>query len=291
MYTVAGIGELLWDVLPNEEKLGGAPINFTYHATALGGTGIPISCVGNDQRGRKALDFLAGKHLETDYITTVDAFPTGTVTITIDPSGVATYQFPDDVAWDHLEVKALHRLLPSRLHAVCFGTLAQRNEPTRSTIQTLLRQLPPGTKKIFDINLRQQFYNRDIIKTSLALCTIVKLNEDELSVLSSLFGLSGTVQEQLRQLRGSFDLELAILTRGDRGSLLLTSCECVEHPGIPSAIVDTIGAGDSFTAAVTIGLLNGVPLPEISDKANRLAAYVCAHTGAMPEIPTHFRYC
>lgn len=290
MFTVAGIGELLWDVLPSEEKLGGAPINFTYHAAALGGEGIPVSSIGNDSRGEKALDFLAAKQLDTRCISVSDQLPTGFVTIELDHAGVAHYHFPDDVAWDHLLINQAARSVTDRLHAVCFGTLAQRSASSRTTIRRYLGDLPTATKRVFDLNLRQDFYSRDIIETSLELCSILKLNEDELAILATMFGLTGDTREQLHNLLRVHHLELVILTRGAGGSLLLSDRECVDHPGTATTVVDTIGAGDSFTAAVVIGLLLQRPLAEINETASRLAAYVCSQSGAMPDIPEIYGY-
>jgi fructokinase len=290
MFTVAGIGELLWDVLPSEEKLGGAPINFTYHAAALGGEGIPISSIGNDSRGTKALDFLAAKQLDTRCISISDQLPTGFVTIELDNAGVAHYHFPDHVAWDHLLINQAAQSVTDRLDAVCFGTLAQRSRASRTTIRGYLTDLPAATKRVFDLNLRQDFYSRDIIETSLEICSILKLNEDELAILASMFGLSGNTQEQLNSLLRGHCLELVILTRGAGGSILLSDEKCVSHPGTATTVVDTIGAGDSFTAAVVIGLLLQRPLAEINETASRLAAYVCSQSGAMPDIPQLYSY-
>ncbi len=290
MFTVAGIGELLWDVLPTEEKLGGAPINFAYHAAALGADGIPISSIGKDPRGSKALDFLAAKQLDTRCISISDELPTGFVSIELDNAGIARYHFPGQVAWDRLTINRAAQSAADRLHAVCFGTLAQRNASSRATITRYLHGLPAGTKRVFDLNLRQDFYSRDIIETSLDLCSILKLNDDELATLASMFGLSGSTPEQLHGLLRGHHLELVILTRGADGSILLSEREISDNPGTATTVVDTIGAGDSFTAAVTIGLLLHQPLAEINETANRLAAYVCSQSGAMPDIPETYAY-
>jgi fructokinase len=290
MYSVAGIGELLWDVLPAEEKLGGAPINFTYHATALGAEGFPISSIGDDARGKKALDFLAAKHLDTRCISISKTLPTGYVTIHLDNAGVANYHFPNHVAWDRLTVNQAAQSIAEHLHIVCFGSLAQRNAASRATIRNYLHSLPAETKRIFDLNLRQDFYTRDIIETSLDLCTILKLNEEELTTLASMFVLPGNRLEQMGSMIQVHHLDLVILTRGADGSILLSAREKSEHPGTPASVVDTIGAGDSFTAAVAIGLLLGRPLTEINETASRLAAYVCGQSGAMPDIPAMYAY-
>lgn len=286
---IAGIGELLWDVLPTEENLGGAPVNFCYHAAALGADARPISTIGDDLRGSAALAVLRTKRLETGSISIVDGYPTGYVTACLDSHGVATYQFPPDVAWDHLNINDDAHAIAPRLQAVCFGTLAQRSPASRRVIRDYLRLLPSGTLRVFDINLRQHFFDREIIETSLQLCSILKLNEDELDILSSLLGLGGTVIERLQALQRVGELELVLLTKGPGGSVLLSPREQIEHPGENSRVVDTIGAGDAFTAAVTVGLLHNRPLAEISTTANRIAAYVCGQAGAMPDIPASLR--
>lgn len=287
---IAGIGELLWDVLPDSEQLGGAPVNFAYHVSALGAEAVAISTIGNDGRGKKALEELQKRGVNTSYISVSEQFPTGYVTAHIDDQGIATYEFPDDVAWDHLAINpAAHQCAPE-LKAICFGTLAQRSESARLTIQRYLDTASADTIKVYDLNLRQQFYSRTTIETSLKLSTVLKLNDEELSLLSALLQITGSETEQLAALRKHFDLELVILTKGDKGSLLITEGEISSHPGIDTEIVDTIGAGDSFTAAVVTGLLLNKTLEEINTKANDLAAYVCSQSGAMPLVPHHYRY-
>jgi len=284
-----GLGELLWDVLPGGERLGGAPANFSYHAAALGAVSLPVSTVGMDERGERALRELEAKGLSTAGIAVTDRYPTGYVEAILDDRGVATYRFPDDVAWDHLEINDAARAAATRAAAVCFGTLCRRSPDSRRVIEGYLRRLPPAVVKVFDVNLRQHFYSPEIVRTSLEQADIVKLNDDELVVLSGYFQLTGDASNQLRQLRERFGLELAILTRGGQGSLLVSAAEISDHPGITASLVDTIGAGDSFTAMVTMGILLGLPLTEINDRANRLAAWVCSRPGAMPAIPAEFR--
>lgn len=285
-YTVAAIGEILWDILPTAEVLGGAPVNFAYHVTALGAKGLPISTVGDDPRGAKALAELQRRGVETAGISVAGEWPTGYVDISLDESGVAAYSFPAEVAWDHLQVNAFARNLQGQLDAVCFGTLAQRSDPSRRTIREFLDGLRPETVRVCDVNLRQNFYSRELIESSLGRADLLKLNEEELPVLADLLGLGGGEERLwLRQLLARFGLSLAILTRGGRGSLLMTPTDVSDHPGVATGIADTIGAGDAFTAAVTLGYLGKMELGRINDRANRLAAYVCTRQGAMPEIP------
>ncbi len=287
---IAGIGELLWDVLPESEQLGGAPINFAYHVSALGAEAVAISTIGNDRRGEKALKELQNKGVDTSYISVLEQFPTGYVTARVDGKGIAAYEFPDDVAWDHLVINPAAQQCAAELNAICFGTLGQRSDPARLTIQRYLQSTTDTIVKVCDLNLRQNFYSRTTIETSLRLSTILKLNDDELTIVSSLFLFDGSEHEKLEALRKHFDLDLVILTRGSNGSILLTEDEISRHQGIDTKIVDTIGAGDSFTAAVVTGLLLNKTLDEINEKANCLAAYVCSQSGAMPPVPNLYRY-
>lgn len=287
---IAGIGELLWDVLPDSEQLGGAPINFAYHVSALGAEAVAISTIGNDSRGKKALKVLENNGVDTSYISVLEQFHTGYVTARVDGEGVATYEFPDDVAWDHLTVNPAAQQCAAELDAICFGTLAQRSESARLTIQGYLETTSEKAIKVCDLNLRQNFYSRTTIETSLRLGTVLKLNDDELAYVSSLFKLNGAEHEQLEALRKYFDLELVILTRGGNGSILITEDAISRHPGITAEIVDTIGAGDSFTAAVVTGLFFNKTLDEINEKANSLAAYVCSQPGAMVPVSQHYRF-
>lgn len=286
----AGVGELLWDVLPDVEKLGGAPINFAYHFNGCGGEGIAISTIGTDMRGDMALHVLENHGVQTEGISRTGRFPTGYVNAGIDEHGVASYSFPDDVAWDHLEINAFAQEAASALNCVCFGTLAQRGKSTRETIHRYLTRCPADAIKIYDINLRQEFYNRDIIEQSLKLCNMLKLNDDELLLLSQMFDLDGEDSDKMSSLLHHFKLKLVILTRGNAGSCLLTSDRSSEHPGISTEVVDTIGAGDSFTAAVAYGMLSGEELDKINAVANNVAAFVCSRPGAMVAIPEHLKY-
>lgn len=288
--VVAGIGELLWDILPGGENLGGAPINFAYMIAAMGGVGIPVSTVGDDERGHRALAELAHTGLSVECISTITGPPTGTVDARIDDEGVASYSFPDDVAWDHLLINEPAHLLKKSLRAICFGTLAQRYAANRRTLRSYLDTLNPECIRVCDLNLRQHFYSKETLLFCLHCCTVLKINDEELEVLAKMMSLSGNTPEQLSRLISEFDLDMAALTRGGRGSIIMTRDCFASHPGYGATPVDTIGAGDSFTAAVVLGLLGGRELAEISSVANRLAAYVCTQSGAMVRIPPHYRY-
>ncbi len=284
-YTIAGIGELLWDVMGDIEEIGGAPINFAYHVTALGARGIAISTIGQDKRGKRAIAELHKRGLEVEAISYSDMHITGYVAATLDGKGVATYNFPDDVAWDHLDINSFAQKIQSQLDAVCFGSLAQRSHSSRRAIHLFLDDLSDHTLKVFDVNLRQNFYSIEIIESSLQYADILKLNDEELPILAKLLHIEGPKNQRLSVLINRYNLKMAILSRGANGSILQTSEDFSEHPGITTPIVDTIGAGDSFTAAVTIGYLQQLDLNDINEKANRLAAYVCSQQGAMPPIP------
>ena len=290
-YIIAGIGELLWDVLPDVEVIGGAPVNFAYHVTALGATGIPITTIGRDARGEKALAELQKRSVDIAAIAISDEFVTGYVPAVLDNEGKASYHFPDKLAWDHLEINAYAAKLGTSLDAICFGSLAQRSEYSRRIIYDYLDSLRPGTVKVFDINLRQNFYSAQVIANSLLRTNILKLNEEELPVLATLLELQDASDQWLPALIKQYDLAMVIFSQGDKGSLLLTPDNCSEHPGIVTQVKDTIGAGDSFTAAAIIGYLQGFPLDKINEQANRVAAYVCSQQGAMPHLPESLSYC
>lgn len=288
-YVLAGIGEVLWDVLPQAEVLGGAPVNFAYHATALGAVGVAISTIGRDQRGNRALEELSRHGVNTATIAAIDRYATGYVQATIDDKGMASYVFPDDVAWDHLHINDAARKKAATLDALCFGTLAQRSPVAHHAISSYFHALPATTLKVFDINLRQNFYSKEIITSSLSRADILKLNDEELPVVAHLLGLTGSSLHQLSTLLNEYTLKMAILSRGAAGSLLVSPAEQSDHPGMTTQLVDTIGAGDAFTAAATLGFLQGLSLSAINERANRLAAYVCSQQGGMPTIPKELR--
>lgn len=286
---IAGIGELLWDVLPEAEVIGGAPVNFAYHVTALGEKGLPISTIGRDTRGERALAELQKRGVDTSAISISDEYPTGYVIAEVDKEGKASYNFPDEVAWDYLVLNEYAANLRMNLDAVCFGSLAQRSEHSRRVIYNFLDALRPETVKVFDINFRQDFYSRQVIESSLQRTDILKLNEEELPVLARLLDLQEPGDRCLPLLIKKYHLKMTILSMGDSGSLLLTPDSSSKHSGIVTHVQDTIGAGDSFTAAATIGYLQGLSLDDINEQANRVAAYVCSQQGGMPPLPDGFK--
>jgi len=289
MSIIAGIGEVLWDVLPGGKKLGGAPANFIYHINALGGQGVLVSRVGDDGLGREACALLVEQGIDTGHIAIDPVHPTGTVLAKLDAQGKADYIFPPDVAWDFLGLRPKDEALAPNLQAVCFGSLAQRSHISQAAIQQFLDLVPPTALKIFDINLRGTFYNREVIGRSLALADVLKISDEELPVVADMFGITGDDRTVLTALATQYNLDLCALTRGAEGSLLISREDQHDHPGLATQIKDTIGAGDAFTAALTLGLLVGWSLEMINDRANAVAAAVCGHAGAMPPLPDALR--
>ena len=283
-FISVGIGELLWDVFPEGKRLGGAPVNFSYHCHQLGAEGFPVSAVGADELGAGIRSVLDEKKLPATFVAEDADHPTGTVQVTLE-NGKPSYEICEDVAWDHIPMSGTLEALAQKTDAVCFGSLAQRNEVARSTIHAFLAAMPADALKIFDVNLRQAFFSKETIEASLERCNILKLSDEELPVLAEMFGLTGLVQKQLEQLRRKFDLQLIAYTRGPNGSRLIKAYEMHDHPGCPGEAVDSVGAGDSFTATLCMGLLNKQPLSKINEHANRVGTFVCSQTGATPVFP------
>ena len=286
---IIGIGEVLWDMLPNGKQLGGAPANFAYHAHSLGARSLLISAIGDDDLGREILHTLSQKKLDTRYFQVGERRETGTVSIEVDPAGMPTYVIHEDVAWDYISWDEELTELAAAADAVCFGSLAQRSFISRSTIQAFLQHMRPASIRVFDLNLRQSYYTPEIITHSLQLATLLKLNDEEWPTLAKMLGLPPEVPAGVRELMARFELDLVALTRGAAGSLLITATELHEQPAPAIEVVDTVGAGDAFTAALTVGLLRHLPLAAVHASASQLAGYVCGCAGAMPPIPAEFR--
>lgn len=284
--VIVGLGEILWDVFPDGAKFGGAPANFASHAAALGGDVRMVSGVGRDELGDAALQTLKKKQLSTDFIQQPENFPTGAVQISVDAAGRPTYEFGRDEAWDHLLWSDALAELARDTDAVCFGTLGQRGRISRQTIQRFVAATRSDCLRVFDINLRPPFVSLPDVDASLRLATVLKLNDDELPVLAEHYGLTGSPIDQLKLLAQRFALRAVVLTRGADGAVLLRGDEISERPGQSVVVKDTVGAGDAFTAAVTLGLLRGLPLDVINRHASRVAAFVCSRAGATPQLPT-----
>lgn len=287
--NVIGIGELLWDVLPAGPRMGGAPANFACHAAALGARAAVISRVGADESGARLIRELADRGVSTDGITTDPDHPTGTVNVGLDDDGKPVFEITPDVAWDHIEVTPALLELVGTADAVCFGTLGQRNPVSASAIQKLLERAPASALKVFDVNLRQNHFSRATLASSLALADVLKISDEELPVVASMFCLRGEPREQLESLRASHHLKLVVYTRGGEGSVLTDGVTWVDQPAVPAIVRDTVGAGDSFTAAVTMGFLRGWPLHRIARAASEIAAFVCSEDGAVPPLPPTLR--
>ncbi len=283
---VVGIGEALWDVLPEGKKLGGAPANFAYHVSQFGLQSRVVSAIGGDKLGNEILDNFQGKGLHA-LIEKVE-YPTGTVQVQLDNEGVPCYDIKENVAWDNIPFTDELKQLAQKTCAVCYGSLAQRNVVSRETINAFLDAMPEGKGqyKIFDINLRQGFYTKEIICNSMQRCNILKINDEELVTVSRMFGYPGIdLQDKCWILLAKYKLEMLILTCGVNGSYVFTpgSVSFVETPKVE--VADTVGAGDSFTAAFVSAILNGKPVNEAHQLAVNVSAYVCTQNGAMPELP------
>lgn len=286
-FTVVGLGEVLWDVFPDGARFGGAPANVACGVAQLGGEKVAAavaSAVGQDDLGRDALAALNEKDVETAAVQ-IRPEPTGTVDVTIDREGHASYVFAADTAWDNVQWTAEFEGLAERADAVCFGTLAQRSTTSRDSIQRFIESMAPLSLRVFDVNLRQNFYDSEILQRGLQLANVVKLNEEELRVLARLLDLSGSTQTQLRELVRRCDLRLAALTCGSEGVLVVRDEETLRVPAVPTQVVDTVGAGDSFTAGLIVGLLQQMELEQVLLDASKVAAYVCSQPGATPRLP------
>jgi fructokinase len=292
---VVGLGEVLWDVLPERTCLGGAPANFAYITTLMGDQGIVASRVGEDSRGLDALRRMEELGLNIDHVQTDRDHPTGTVKVELDAKGQPRFEIASPVAWDFLEWTKDWQELAPMADAVCFGSLAQRSAESRATIQQFLQAASPRTLKVFDVNLRQAYYSQEVLAESMRLADIVKLNDEELPKIMSLGGLpnrspsssadrSATSPElsSAQRLIAAYDLRLVCITRGGRGSLLVRDGESSEHPGFCVRVADTVGSGDAFTAGLVHEYLHGASLALMNEVANLVGAWVASEVGAMP---------
>ena len=293
---VVGLGEVLWDVLPEGKKLGGAPANFAYHAGQFLGMDntIAVSALGQDRLADETLDALR-EHGLNDLLPRVP-YPTGTVQVQLDEQGIPTYDIKENVAWDNIPFDDDIAQIARTCRAVCFGSLAQRNVVSRETIQQFLDATPADCLKIFDINLRQQFYTKEILKESLQRCNILKINDEELVLIGRMFGYPGLdIENKCWLILGKYNLDMLVLTCGTNGSYVFSRCESLASPATSSrmsfqetpkvTVADTVGAGDSFTGSFVGSLLNGKSVAEAHRTAVQVSAYVCTQNGAMPAYP------
>lgn len=281
---IVGLGEALWDCLPEGKKIGGAPANFAFHAGQFGHDSIAISAIGNDKLGEETLAEFDKKHV--NYLMPVVDYPTGTVQVTLDEAGVPTYEIKEGVAWDNIPFTSEIEEVAKNCRAVCFGSLAQRSSVSRNTIQQFLDATPKDCLKIFDINLRQNFYNETIIRNSLKQCNILKINDEELVSIGRIFGYPGLdMENKCWLLIGKYNLDMLVLTCGVNGSYVFApNVESYQKTPIVE-VADTVGAGDSFTGTFTAAILAGKCIAEAHSLAVEASAYVCTKNGAMPTLP------
>lgn len=281
---VVGLGEVLWDMLPEGRKIGGAPVNFAYHAGQFGIDTMAVSAIGNDKLGEDTIAEMNGKHL--NHIFPSVPYPTGSVQVKLDEKGVPAYDIKENVAWDNIPFTNEIESVARSCRAVCFGSLAQRNAVSRNTIRKFIESTPSGCIRIFDINLRQNFYTSNVIHDSLELCNILKINDEEIMLVSRMFNYdSSNIENVCRTIMEDFSLEMVILTCGTKGSYIFTKDDVSFMPTPKVNVADTVGAGDSFTGSFCAAILRGLPVAEAHKKAVEVSAYVCTQNGAMPEIP------
>lgn len=287
---VVGLGEILWDVLPDGKTLGGAPANFAYHAGQfLGCTNtIAISAIGEDKLADETIESL-DKH-GLNYQMARVSYPTGTVQVTLDEKGIPSYVIKENVAWDNIPFDDDIQAIARSCRAICFGSLAQRNIVSRETIHKFLDLTPDNCLKIFDINLRQDFYSKDIIQTSMRRCNILKINDEELVLISRMFGYPELdIENKCQLILTQYNIDMLILTCGTNGSYVFTPKHVSFQETPKIEVADTVGAGDSFTGAFCAAILNGKSVTEAHKLAVEVSAYVCTQNGAMPELPERFK--
>lgn len=287
---VVGLGEVLWDVLPEGKKLGGAPANFAYHAGQFLGMDntIAISALGEDKLAEETIEALKNNNLNS--LMPQVPYPTGTVQVQLDEQGVPTYDIKENVAWDNIPFNNDIQDIAHNCRAVCFGSLAQRNVVSRETIQKFLETTHADCLKIFDINLRQQFYTKEVIKESLQHCNILKINDEELVLIGRIFGYPGlNIENKCWLILGKYNLDMLVLTCGTNGSYVFSPGQMSFQETPKVQVTDTVGAGDSFTGSFVGSILNGKSIPDAHQTAVEVSAYVCTQNGAMPEIPQRLK--
>ncbi len=286
---VVSLGEVLWDLLPSGPQLGGAPANFACHVAALGARSSLVSCVGSDRLGDEALRLLTDRALDLSMVGRDPRRPTGTVAVEVGTDGQPRFDIVEDVAWDAITPAPTAFLRAAAADAICFGSLAQRSAGSRLAIRQLVAASSPAALRVFDVNLRAPFHTAEVIAHSLELANVLKLNEAELPVLAAQFGLAGSTEAQLETLADRFGLKVVALTLGAAGSRLLRHGTWSAESGRAVPVKDAVGAGDSFTAALVMGLLLGWPTQQLLAAATDIAAFVCTQAGATPELPAALR--
>lgn len=287
---IVGMGEALWDCLPEGRKIGGAPANFAYHVGQFGFESLAVSAIGDDELGREIVEKFNQRNLNFRLETV--AYPTGTVQVTLDDKGIPCYEIMENVAWDNIPYSSELESIARDCRAVCFGSLAQRSEVSRRTINRFLDEMPDDedTYKIFDINLRQHFYCKETVVNSLNKCNVLKINDEELVVVSEMFGLGGLSAEQVcRKILSEYNLKMLILTCGTNGSYVYTADNVSFQPTPKVEVADTVGAGDSFTGSFVASILRGKSISEAHKRAVEVSAFVCTQNGAMPRLPEELK--
>ena len=287
---VIGLGEVLWDCLPEGKKLGGAPANFAYHAGQFLGSEntIAISALGEDTLAEETEEALNQHNL--NYLMPHVPYPTGTVQVTLTGDGIPTYDIKENVAWDNIPFTPQIEEIASHARAVCFGSLAQRNVVSRENIHRFLDKTPKDCMKIFDINLRQQFYSKEVIRESLRRCNVLKINDEELVILGRMFGYPGLdIENKCWLILGKYNLDMLVLTCGTNGSYVFSPGQMSFQETPKVTVADTVGAGDSFTGSFCASILSGKSIPEAHKIAVNVSAYVCTQNGAMPEVPKELK--
>ncbi len=283
---IVGLGEVLWDILPEGPKLGGAPANFAFNAAQMGYDALAVSAIGRDALGDEAERIFKENGL--GFILPRVGFPTGRVDVALDGFGIPTYTFIENPAWDNIPFTPEMQAVAADCLAVCWGSLAQRSPVSRRTILSFIDTVPADCLKIFDINLRADYYTQEVIEDSMRRCDILKINDDELETVSRMFGLEGGVAAKCHRLIGLYGLRLLILTCGTDGSYVFSADDESFLPTPKVEVADTVGAGDSFTAAFCAALLRGESVPEAHRLAVEVSAYVCTRAGAMNPLPPRF---
>ena len=286
--TIVGLGEILWDLFPDSARFGGAPANFACSVAGLAPTEVRaaiVSAVGTDPLGDQALEVLVDRGVDTSCVARLPQ-ATGQVLVELDAEGRASYRFADDGAWDNLSWSDRIAACAAETAAVCFGTLGQRSTPARETIRQFVTCVPSQALRILDLNLRSPHWDEGTVLESLELANVLKLNDQELPVVGRLLGWEANEHQLLSRLVEHYRLEAAALTRGDRGSCVVTRSGAISDlAGTPVRIADTVGAGDAFTAALALGLVERLPLEAVHRWAERVATFVCSCPGATPVIP------
>lgn len=281
---IVGLGEALWDCFPEGKRVGGAPANFAYHTSQFGNEAYAVSAIGNDELGDETIKAFDKRGLK--YVMPRVDYPTGTVQVTLDEGGIPSYEIKEGVAWDNIPFTPELEAMAKRCRAVSFGSQAQRGEVSRETIYRFLDATPKDCLRIFDINIRQNFYNTDVIRESLKRCNVLKINDEELVLIGRMFGYPGLdIENKCWLILGKYDLDILVLTCGVNGSYVFSKGAMSYRETPKVTVADTVGAGDSFSGAFTAAILAGKPVAEAHRIAVNVSAFVCTQNGAMPTVP------